>query len=217
MSANSSVGGEHHHAHHYQNQEHEYQTSKQGTWLFLCTEILMFGGLFVAYSLFHSLYPELFKEGASHLDWRLGAANTIVLLFSSLTMALGIYFIQVKKTSTASLMLIITLICGFIFMGIKGVEYTSKFHHHMYPGRFYAGEIGEVKNIALYFSFYFMMTGLHALHVLIGMGLITWVLIRNIRGDFTPGYFMPVELVGLFWHLVDLVWIYLFPLLYLVG
>lgn len=216
MSAQTSAG-EHHHAHHFQSYEHEYSTAKQGTWLFLCTEILMFGGLFVGYSLFHSLYPELFKEGASHLDWRLGAANTIVLLTSSLTMALGIYYIQVKKPSAANWNLIITLICGLIFMGIKAFEYSNKFHHHMLPGRFYAGEIGEIKNIALYFSFYFMMTGLHALHVLIGMGLIFWVLIRNMRGDFSPKYYMPVELVGLFWHLVDLVWIYLFPLLYLVG
>jgi cytochrome c oxidase subunit III len=215
MAGNSKT--EHHYAHHFDSAEHEYLTAKQGTWVFLCTEILMFGGLFVAYAIFHSLYPDLFKEGASNLNWKLGAANTVVLLVSSLTMALGIHYIQVKKQATASWMLILTLICGCIFMAIKGFEYSGKIHHGLLPGYWYHGEIGAIKNIALYFSFYFMMTGLHAIHVLIGMGLITWVLIRNLRGEFSEHYYLPVEMVGLFWHLVDLVWIYLFPLLYLVG
>ena len=209
--------GERPHAHHFDSAEHEYQSSKQGVWLFLCTEILMFGGLFVAYALFHHLYPELFKAGSKYLDWKLGAANTVVLLFSSLTMALGIYYNQLRRKNMASLMLIITLICGFIFLGVKWVEYSHKFHEGLYPGAMFSGEIGEVKNLALYFSFYFMMTGLHAIHVVTGMGLIVWVLIRTHRGEFGPDYYTPVEGVGLFWHLVDLVWIYLFPLLYLVS
>lgn len=216
-SANHATTGGHHHAHHFDNAEHEYQSSKQGVWLFLCTEILMFGGLFVAYAIFHHLYPEVFKEGSTHLDWRLGATNTVVLLFSSLTMALGIYYAQLNDKSKSALMLIITIICGFVFLGIKYIEYSHKFHEGLYPGSFFRGEIGEVKNIAVYFSFYFMMTGLHAIHVLTGMALITWVLIRTLRGEFGPNYYTPVEGVGLFWHLVDLVWIYLFPLLYLVS
>lgn len=117
----------------------------------------------------------------------------------------------------ASIMLIITLVCGFIFLGVKWIEYSHKFHEGLYPGAMFSGEVGEVKNLALYFSFYFMMTGLHAIHVVTGMGLITWVLIRTHRGEFGPDYYTPVEGVGLFWHLVDLVWIYLFPLLYLVS
>lgn len=216
-TANTHAPGERQHAHHFDNAEHEYQSSKQGVWLFLCTEILMFGGLFVAYALFHRIYPELFKAGSTYLDWKLGAVNTVVLLFSSLTMALGIYYNQLRNKNMASLMLIITLVCGFIFLGIKWVEYSHKFHEGLYPGAMFSGEIGEVKNLALYFSFYFMMTGLHAIHVVTGMGLIVWVLIRTHRGEFGPDYYTPVEGVGLFWHLVDLVWIYLFPLLYLVS
>lgn len=217
-SANThTTHGGRHHAHHFDSAEHEYQSSKQGVWLFLCTEILMFGGLFVAYALFHHIYPELFKKGASYLDWRLGATNTVVLLFSSLTMALGIYYAQMRNKQMSAIMLIITIICGAIFMIIKYFEYSHKFHLGLFPGAMYSGEIGEVKNIALYFSFYFMMTGLHAIHVLTGMGLIAWVLVRTLRGEFGPDYYTPVEGVGLFWHLVDLVWIYLFPLLYLVS
>lgn len=216
-SANTHVEGQRPHAHHFDNAEHEYQSSKQGVWLFLCTEILMFGGLFVAYALFHNIYPEIFKAGATHLDWKLGAVNTVVLLFSSLTMALGIYYNQLRNKNMASIMLIITLVCGFIFLGVKWVEYSHKFHEGLYPGAMFSGETHGVKNLALYFSFYFMMTGLHAIHVVTGMGLIAWVLIRTNRGEFGPDYYTPVEGVGLFWHLVDLVWIYLFPLLYLVS
>lgn len=216
-TANTHAPGERPHAHHFDNAEHEYQSSKQGVWLFLCTEILMFGGLFVAYALFHRMYPELFKAGSTHLDWKLGAVNTVVLLFSSLTMALGIYYNQLRNKNMAALMLIITLVCGFIFLGVKWVEYSHKFHEGLYPGAMFSGEVGEVKNLALYFSFYFMMTGLHAIHVVTGMGLIAWVLVRTLRGEFGPDYYTPVEGVGLFWHLVDLVWIYLFPLLYLVS
>lgn len=217
-SANThTTSGGRHHAHHFDNAEHEYQSSKQGVWLFLCTEILMFGGLFVAYAIFHHLYPELFKAGSKYLDWRLGALNTVVLLFSSLTMALGIYYNQLRNKNMAALMLTITIVCGFIFMGVKYIEYAHKFHDGLFPGAFFSGETGEVSNLALYFSLYFMMTGLHGIHVLIGMALVTWVLVRTLRGEFGPDYYTPVEGVGLFWHLIDLVWIYLFPLLYLVS
>ncbi len=216
----AAAGHEHHHAHHFDSAEHEYESSKQGVWLFLVTEILMFGGLFVAYALFHERYPELFSEGAKFLDWRLGSLNTIVLITSSLTMALAIRDIQVGQPSKANLKLIITILCGAIFMFVKYIEYSHKIHDGLLPGSFfhYHGEGAEhvSENLALYFSFYFMMTGLHGIHVLFGMILITWVLIRNLRGDFNPHYYTAVEGVGLFWHLVDLIWIYLFPLLYLM-
>jgi cytochrome c oxidase subunit III len=209
----------HHHAHHYDSVEHEYDSSKQGIWLFLCTEILMFGGLFVAYTIFHHIYPELFAEGAKYLDWKLGALNTVVLLTSSLTMALGIYFNQKNQKNKAALALGVTILCGAIFMVVKYFEYTHKIHEGLRPGDWFTAteHAHEVKNLALYFSFYFMMTGLHGLHVLVGMGLISWVLVRTLRGEFSSQYYTPVEGVGLFWHLVDLIWIYLFPLLYLVA
>ncbi len=218
----------HHYAHHFESAEHEYETAKQGIWLFLCTEILMFGGLFVGYAYFHHVYPEIFKIGSKFTDWRLGAANTVVLLTSSLTMALGIYYNQLADKKKALTMLGITVVCGAIFMLIKYFEYSHKIHLGLAPGSWYhinEEGIAELKakgvdaipgNLALYFSFYFMMTGLHGIHVLIGMGLIVWVMMRTARGEFSGAYYTPVEGVGLFWHLVDLVWIYLFPLLYLV-
>jgi len=210
-------GHKHHFAHHFRDAMHEFVSAKEGIWLFMTTEILMFGGLFVGYFLMHSLYPATFSEGASHLDWRYGSVNTVVLILSSWTMALGIHYIQVGKNSKATMALITTIVCGAIFMCIKYVEYSHKFHEGLLPGKFFAGENPVAQNLGLYFGFYFCMTGLHGIHVLLGMGLITWVLIRHLRGDFNPHYFTAVEGVGIFWHIVDLVWIFLFPLLYLIG
>lgn len=216
MSTVNSTAHGHHHAHHFESAEHEYVSSKEGVWLFLVTEILMFGGLFVGYAIFHNLYPEIFAAGAKFLDWKMGSLNTVVLIFSSLTMALAIHYIQVGQPKKATPQLVITLVCGMIFMVVKYLEYSHKIHDGLLPGALfsYKGE-GVVDNLALYFSFYFMMTGLHGSHVVIGMALITWVLVRNMRGEFNAQYYTAVEGVGLFWHLVDLIWIYLFPLLYL--
>lgn len=226
MSTAKSGSG-YHHAHHFESAEHEYVSAKQGIWLFLCTEILMFGGLFVGYAIFHHIYPEIFKVGSKFTDWRLGAANTVVLLTSSLTMALGIYYSQKKEQSKAVGMLAITILCGAIFMVIKYFEYSHKIHLGLLPGSWYSADpaslvkyVGDLQipsNLPMYFSFYYMMTGIHGIHVLVGMGLIAWVMIRAMKGEFGPHYYTPVEGVGLFWHLVDLVWIYLFPLLYLVS
>ena len=177
----------------------------------------MFGGLFVAYAIFHNLYPDLFKAGAKFLDWKMGAVNTVVLITSSLTMALGVHYIQVNKVNKAVTSLLITAACGAIFMVIKYFEYTHKIHEGLLPGKFFSYPHAELANLGLYFSFYFSMTGLHGLHVLIGMGLILWVAWKAHRGAFSPEYYTAVEGVGLFWHVVDLIWIYLFPLLYLVG
>lgn len=217
------------HAHHFDSAEHEYETSKQGIWLFLATEILMFGGLFVGYAIFHHIFPEIFKLGSKFTDWKMGAANTVVLLTSSLTMALGIYYIQVGKQKQAFWNLAATVVCGAIFMVIKYFEYSHKIHLGLMPGSWYAGNPAEIAqhvgvavenlptNLPLYFSFYYMMTGLHGIHVLIGMSLILWSMYRLKRGDFSTKHYTFVEGTGLFWHLIDLVWIYLFPLLYLVS
>ena len=206
-------------ASHYKDAEHQYQSNKEGIWLFMVTEILMFGGLFVGYILFHHMYPEMFAEGAKYLDWKLGFINTLVLIFSSLTMALGIYYNQVGQPSKATWALAITIICGAIFMVIKYFEYQHKFHLGIFPGQKLNLDMvkPEHANLGLYFGFYFCMSGLHGLHVLIGMGLITWVMIKNMRREFNPKYYTPIEGVGIFWHIVDLIWIFLFPLLYLVG
>ncbi|MGZ3725065.1 MAG: cytochrome c oxidase subunit 3 family protein [Pseudobdellovibrio sp.] len=211
-------------AEHFRDANHQYSSNKEGIWLFMVTEILMFGGLFVGYIINHTIYPGMFAEGASYLDWHLGFINTLVLIFSSLTMALGIYYNQIAQPKKATWALAITVLCGAIFMCIKYIEYTHKFHLGIFPGRLLdAARMAEEghpvvhSNLGLYFGFYFCMTGLHGLHVLIGMGLITWTMIRNIKGEFNPNYYTPIEGVGIFWHIVDLIWIFLFPLLYLVG
>ena len=213
-AGNRSKGG---HAHHFKNAASEFEASKLGIWLFLATEVLMFGGLLVAYLIFHNLYPEMFSEGASHLDWRLGAVNTVVLLTSSFTMVMAIYYAQRNNTKMCVRTLAVTLVCGAIFMFIKYLEYSHKIHVGILPGEFFSYEGAKHANLALYYSFYYCLTGLHGTHVLIGMGLITWVLLRARKGEFNEKYFTPLEGVGLFWHLVDLIWIYLFPLLYLVS
>ena len=206
-------------ASHFRDEVHQYDSNKEGLWLFMVTEILMFGGLFVGYIIFHTIYPEMFAEGAESLNWKMGFINTLVLIFSSLTMALGIYFNQVGQPKKATWALAVTLLCGATFMVIKYLEYTHKFHLGLYPGRLLHMTEGTPvhSNLGMYFGFYYCMTGLHGLHVLIGMGLITWVMIRNIKGEFSPKYYTPIEGVGIFWHIVDLIWIFLFPLLYLVG
>jgi cytochrome c oxidase subunit 3 len=219
MSTGSHVDnqkGKHHYAHHFKSAWHEFVSAKEGIWLFMVTEILMFGGLFVAFFLYHMKYPEMFKEGASFLDWRLGAFNTFVLILSSWTMALGIHYIQKGKAQKATWALVTTLVCGAIFMVVKYNEYTHKFHLGMYPGKFFSYPDAVSENLGLYFGFYYCMSGLHGFHVLLGMGLIAWVLVRHLRGEFDANYFTPVEGVGIFWHIVDLIWIFLFPLLYLV-
>ncbi|MCX7978325.1 MAG: cytochrome c oxidase subunit 3 family protein [Bdellovibrionaceae bacterium] len=218
-TGNSAAHHEYHHAHHFRDAEHEYQTAKEGIWLFMVTEILMFGGLFVGYAIFHTIYPEMFAEGAKQLDWRMGFVNTLVLIFSSFTMALGILYCQTNQQKKAVMALAATVLCGAIFMVIKYFEYTHKFHLGFYPGRFLdVATVGaQHQNLGMYFGFYFAMTGLHGLHVLIGMALIVWVMIRTMRGEFSSQYYTPVEGVGIFWHIVDLIWIFLFPLLYLVG
>src|SRR5690606_19791548 len=189
-----------------------------GVWVFLVTEILMFSGLFVAYAIFKNIYPEVFHEGHKYLDWRLGATNTVVLLFSSLTMALSIHYVRANDRKKAMMNLLITIACGAIFMVIKYFEYSAKIHHGTLPGAFFSMAEGvENKNLALFFGLYFCMTGLHGFHVLTGMALIGWVALRLKKGEFGPHHYTAVEGVGLFWHLVDLIWIYLFPLMYLVS
>lgn len=213
-----SIANSQDHAHHFQSAAQEHDAGKHGVWVFLVTEILMFSGLFVAYAIFKSIYPQVYHEGHHFLDWRMGALNTVVLLFSSLTMALSIHYIQKNDRKKAMINLLITIGCGAIFLIVKYFEYKVKFEHGTLPGfYFHLHEIPENKNLALFFGLYFLMTGLHGFHVLTGMALIFWIWLRMKRGDFGPNKYTAVEGVGLFWHLVDLIWIYLFPLLYLVS
>lgn len=215
-SDNPIMAGSHKVAHHFKDALHEFQSSKFGIWVFLSTEILMFGGLFVAYALMKMKFPEVFQKGASFLDWRFGAVNTVVLLVSSYTIATAVYWAQRNNSKKVARNLMITFVCAAIFMIIKFIEYKSKVEYGVFPPMWsYDG--GGPANLPLYFVFYFAMTGLHGSHVLVGMGLIFWVWRRAKRGDFNNEYYTPIEGVALFWHIVDLIWIYLFPLLYLVD
>ncbi len=203
--------------HHFDSAKQAFDASKLGIWIFLVTEILLFGGLFVAYIVLRALYPVAFHESSHHLNRVMGAINTVVLICSSFTMAMAINATRRDDPNRANQYLLTTFFCAVIFMVIKYMEYAHKFHEGMLPGLHFTYAGIEHPHAALFFSLYFMMTGLHGIHVLVGMGLIMWCLIRSNKGHFGSEYYTPVEMTGIYWHLVDLIWIYLFPLLYLVG
>ncbi len=203
--------------HHFESAEQAFESSKLGLWLFLVTEILLFGGLFVAYIIFRAEYPAMFHEASHHLNRTMGAINTVVLICSSFSMAMAVQMTRENKRKAASFLLLFTLLCAATFMTIKYFEYTHKFHEGLLPGIHFTNETIKDPKAPLFFSLYFMMTGLHGFHVLVGMILISWVLYKTGKGNLNSQYYTPTELTGLYWHLVDLIWIYLFPLLYLVG
>lgn len=217
MSASTSKGVEFHVAHHFDKADTQFDAGRFGVWLFLVTEILFFGGMFCAFFVFRSWYLDSFIEAHHHLDKVMGAVNTIVLIFSSLTMALGVRAAQMSDQKKCSHMLLITMACAAIFLVVKYFEYSHKIHEGLLPGVYFTAEGFEHANAGIFFAVYFMMTGVHGLHVLIGIGLIAWIWKLNAEGRFSSRYYAPVENVGLYWHLVDLIWIFLFPLLYLVG
>lgn len=207
-------------AHHFHSPQQHLESGKLGMWLFLATEILLFGGLFCAYAIYRSLHPEVFVNAHHYLDWQLGALNTVVLLFSSLTVALAIRAAQTNNQGMMKGYLVLTLMCAGAFLVVKYIEYSHKIHVGLLPGGNFtaAGEhIVNPDQLHVFFGIYFLMTGLHGIHVVIGMIVLTWVLLRSMKGEFGPHYYMPLELGGLYWHLVDLIWIFLFPLLYLIG
>jgi cytochrome c oxidase subunit 3 len=287
--------------HHFENADQQYQSAKLGMWVFLATEILFFGGLFVAYTVYRANHPEVFVFGHHFLDKNLGAANTVILICSSLTAAWAVRAAQLRQIGLLKVMLVLTMLCAFGFMGIKAVEYNSKWKHGLLWAGSYdphleheepitetttvedlqtdevevevesgeqriggaevievesvtadadepmvagtpedrsniepaaagpaglaapAGGMGdehevvvEPANAQTFFSIYFLMTGLHGIHVLAGIGAFLWLLRCTYRGDFATGHFTRVDMVALYWHVVDLIWIYLFLLLYLV-
>jgi cytochrome c oxidase subunit 3 len=195
----------------------QLDASKIGMWLFLVTEVLMFGGLFVGYGIMHAKHPAAFLAAHHHLNRMMGAVNTVVLLTSSFTMVMAVWAAQTSRKKLLILFLVLTLLCAGAFLGVKFFEYQHKFEEGLLPGNFYTHQGDTVPGQFMFFSFYFMMTGLHGFHVVGGMCVITWLLFRAIRGDFSASYYGPVDMVGLYWHLVDLIWIYLFPLMYLIS
>jgi cytochrome c oxidase subunit 3 len=200
-------------------------------WLFLVQELMFFGGLFAAYTIYRHLYFPSFVAGSRHLDVDLGLFNTLVLIGSSLTMALGVHAAALGKSKPTAGWLLATILLGSLFLGVKVKEYKDKWDHHLIPGPHYSAHVlveeaeghGQVMNAdiarhtELFFSLYFAMTGLHALHMIIGIPILAWVAWRASRGEFSSHYDSPVEITGLYWHFVDIVWIFLFPLLYLIG
>lgn len=275
-------------AHHFDTHEQQFESGKLGMWLFLATEVLLFGGLFCAYAVYRSNHPEIFTYAHQFLDKQLGGLNTLVLIFSSLTMAWAVRAAQLGERRKLITLLSITLACGFIFLGVKAVEYEHKWKHGLLWGKHYKSQVHEAhgaeagaavveshaaaapghpapavaaaqpqtpaavapgseksllppaaeephglaiptdkvdthgfgvvepKNVQTFFGVYFVMTGLHGLHVIAGMVVIGIMLLGAIQGKFGPRFFTPVDNAGLYWHLVDLIWIYLFPLLYLI-
>ena len=270
-------------AHHFATPQQQFESGKLGIWLFLATEILLFSGLFCAYGVYRANHPDIFAYAHLYLSRELGALNTIVLIFSSFTMAAAVRAAQVGQRRILIALLAVTLACGGVFLGVKAIEYQHKWREGLFPGRGYhpqepphgavvteadaqakaaqpvpsvpptntttefrpeksaiapaaVGQRGlsdkwltrksahpdgdwvgpEPNNVQLFFGVYFAMTGLHGLHVIAGMAAIGWVLKRAWRGEFGPKYFSPVDFTGLYWHVVDLVWIFLFPLLYLI-
>ena len=228
--------------------EQQKESATLGMWIFLITEVMFFGGIMLAYALNRHVYYPAFAVGSNTLSLKLGAFNTVVLLASSFTMAMAVWSSQVGKKTLISIFLLLTISLGFVFFGVKYVEYSQKFHHHLVPGKkfdiFYcvdnpagcpdvdAPELMEESKLLdeakaadpnlnahaqLYYSAYFGMTGLHALHMVIGAGLLFWLFKGSLAGRFTPQWNTPVDIVGLYWHFVDIVWIYLFPLLYLID
>jgi cytochrome c oxidase subunit III len=224
-------------AHHFESHRQQFAAGKLGMWIFLLTEILLFSGVFCAYAVYRANHPEIFEWAHRFLDKTLGAINTGVLITSSFTMAWAVRAAQMNQKRLCTILLAITLLGGFGFLGIKFVEYRSKWEEGLMVAHYFkptpealesiekiSADTAHLKskpediprNAGIFFSIYFCMTGLHGLHVIAGMSAIGWVLRRSARGDFSREYFGPVDYVGLYWHLVDLIWIYLFPLLYLI-
>jgi cytochrome c oxidase subunit 3 len=286
MTSHAEIDDDPHLAHHFESPAQQYQSARLGMWVFLVTEILFFGGLFCAYAVYRANHPEIFIFGHHFLDKNLGALNTVVLIFSSFTIAWAVRAAQLKQIRLLKLLLGLTLLCAFTFLGVKYVEYSHKWHAGLLWARSYAPQVhhgegdhgaapesvqmavpaggesaavagtapaepapataatpdhsniapaatgpaglaveaagggdevvAEPKNAQTFFSIYFLMTGLHGIHVLGGIGAMFWLLFCARRGDFSTGHFTKVDMVALYWHLVDLIWIYLFLLLYLI-
>jgi cytochrome c oxidase subunit III len=221
------------HRHHFETQEQQREAATFGMWLFLLTEIMFFGGLFFAYLLYRNWYHDAFVVSSNQLSIPLGAANTAILISSGFFMALGVWAAEVKKQGLLVLFLVLTTFFGVAFLGIKAVEYHEKWEKHHIPGASF--DVSQFINpekyglhekplapdmaqkTQIFFFLYFAMTGMHAFHMILGIGLLFWLTWRAKRGEFSAGYVAPIENFGLYWHFVDIVWLFLFPLLYLIN
>jgi cytochrome c oxidase subunit III len=213
--------------HQFAKPEQQRDASSLGMWVFLGTEVMFFGGLFCAYLVYRLKFFGDFGAASKTLDVGLGATNTAVLICSSLTVVLSVWAAQTGRRRMLIGNLVLTLVLGLIFLGIKGIEYREKFEDHHVPGASFSfdhqpipghpGQYANPQHTQIFFALYFVMTGLHALHMIVGIGIFLWLLTMAWKGRFTPEYNTPVEIGGLYWHFVDIIWIYLFPLLYLID
>ena len=204
-------------AHQFDDLTQEHEAASIGMWLFLATEVLFFGGLILGYAVYRSIYPEAFQEGSRHLDLLLGSINTAVLITSSLTMALAVHSAQEGRSRALVVFLLLTMVIGMVFLGIKGTEYVHKYHQSLVPGLRFDYHGPQAGQVELFLLLYFLMTALHALHLTVGIGILGVLALLAWRDHFSADYYAPVETSGLYWHFVDIVWIFLLPLLYLIG
>lgn len=203
--------------HHFHDMEQQKDASTVGMWVFLLTEVMFFGGLFAGFFIYVVSYPLGFGVGSKLTDLTLGGTNTAVLIASSFTMAMAVRNAQVGNRTRLLVFLAVTLVLGLAFLGIKGLEYAHKFESHLVPGPTFEYTGPYATAVQLFLSFYFVMTGLHALHMLIGIGVVLVIMFQSWKGRYNTAYYTPVEILGLYWHFVDIVWIFLFPTLYLVA
>ena len=204
----------------FDNEAQQRDASTLGMWIFLITEVMFFGGMFLAYTVYRHAYPTVFAIASTTLDVYIGAANTVVLLCSSLTMVLAVRASQLGQRRAIILFLVLTLILGGVFLGVKGYEWYNKFEEHHVPGPTFdlkEASAADQGHAQLFFSLYFAMTGLHALHMVVGVGLLVFLVLETRKGRYSAQYNTPVDMIGLYWHFVDIIWIFLFPLLYLLG
>jgi len=209
-------------AHHFRDLDQQREAQLAGMWIFLATEVLVFGVLFTGYTAYRTIYPEAFAAASQHLNLFIGGINTIVLLSSSLTMVLAVYATRAGRRRMQVACLVLTALLGTLFMVFKAAEYTIDYYDELVPGmkfnqQEWLAQRVNPREVQLFLMFYYIMTGLHALHLSIGIGLIGVQAVLAWRGRFSPANYMPVDLAGLYWHFVDVIWIFLLPLLYLVG
>ncbi len=204
-------------AHQFDDIEQQHESATLGMWIFLATEVMFFGGMFLGYSVYRGAYSAAYGEASRHLDIVLGAINTGVLLFSSLTMALAVHAAQLGRRRAVVMFLIATMVLGSVFLGIKSIEYYHKYEESLIPGPGFQFPGPNATHARIFFSFYFVMTGMHALHMVVGIGVMLVMIALTMKGRFSPQYYFPIEMTGLYWHFVDIVWVFLFPLLYLVD
>jgi cytochrome c oxidase subunit 3 len=204
--------------HHFDDSAQQLESSTLGMWVFLVTELMFFGGMFASYTVYRNLYPEAFASASHSMNLLIGAINTGVLIFSSFTMVLAVRSAQLGQKKALIAFLILTLILGCVFLSLKATEYHEKWVEHHIPGPgFQYADARYFHQAQILFFLYFAMTGMHAIHMIVGAGLLIALIVMAARNRFSAAWYTPVEIIGLYWHFVDIIWIFLFPLLYLIG